>query len=191
MKQGYDWILAEYPETISKEQMYKLCHISKRTALYLLDSGLVPARNTGKETHRYAIATADVVRYLKARKRDPAKFQPPANWYRDKNKPPPGQPLYALIQLKNTAANRERLAKWLAHLPDALRAEDVRHITGYGHKKVDGWFHSGLLPSFNVRGKMLIPKAALIAFMLSTEFGGIRVAKEHEAALRKEMGRLK
>ena len=34
-------LLSELPETISKEQLCKLCHMSKSTALYLLESGLI------------------------------------------------------------------------------------------------------------------------------------------------------
>lgn len=36
------------PHTISKNQFYKICHISKRHAKYLLDSGLVKCVDSGK-----------------------------------------------------------------------------------------------------------------------------------------------
>lgn len=32
----------EVPELLSKEQFYKLCHISKSTALHLLRNGILP-----------------------------------------------------------------------------------------------------------------------------------------------------
>ena len=35
-------ILQQYPEYITKDQMYRICHISKKTCLFLLESGLVP-----------------------------------------------------------------------------------------------------------------------------------------------------
>lgn len=34
--------LKNYPDVMSKEQMRIVCHISKRTALYLLQLGLIP-----------------------------------------------------------------------------------------------------------------------------------------------------
>ena len=37
----YDEIRKQYPETISKDQFYRIAHISKATELYLLQSGLV------------------------------------------------------------------------------------------------------------------------------------------------------
>ena len=36
----YDAIRRAYPETISKEQFYRIAHISKATALHLLQNGL-------------------------------------------------------------------------------------------------------------------------------------------------------
>ena len=37
----YQWILDEYPEIITKEQLYKICHVSKKTALHYLVNGLI------------------------------------------------------------------------------------------------------------------------------------------------------
>lgn len=36
------------PETLNMEQFHKLCHISKKTARYLLRSGKVPCTYSGK-----------------------------------------------------------------------------------------------------------------------------------------------
>lgn len=38
-----------YPEIMSKEQMRIACHISKRTALYLLQFNLIPHTFTGRK----------------------------------------------------------------------------------------------------------------------------------------------
>jgi len=64
----------EIPSYISKEQFYKLCHISKATARKLLESGLVPAIDTHKPTKRYLIAQSDVERYLQERELFPEKY---------------------------------------------------------------------------------------------------------------------
>ena len=47
----------EVPDVISKELFRKLCHVSKRTAKYLLDSGKVPCKNTKQATHKYKISS--------------------------------------------------------------------------------------------------------------------------------------
>lgn len=59
MSQNIDYkaILKAYPETISKEQLYKLCHISKRMAKFYLDNGMIACTNTGHSTHKYIIRT--------------------------------------------------------------------------------------------------------------------------------------
>ena len=59
---SYDFakIKETYPEKIGLEQMRVICHISKKTARYLLKSGLVPCIDTGKKTRQYIINTKDV-----------------------------------------------------------------------------------------------------------------------------------
>lgn len=37
MDTDYSALLMEYPEIISKDQLYRICHISKRKATWLLD----------------------------------------------------------------------------------------------------------------------------------------------------------
>ena len=63
-KKERERILRDYPETISKEQFYELCQISKNHARELLTSGVVPCQITRRATHKYVIATADVIAYL-------------------------------------------------------------------------------------------------------------------------------
>ncbi|MFR1343626.1 MAG: helix-turn-helix domain-containing protein [Anaerovoracaceae bacterium] len=55
-------------DVIDKEQFYKICHISKSTARYLLQSGKVPCKYIGKRTRCYKIKKEDVIDYLKDRK---------------------------------------------------------------------------------------------------------------------------
>ena len=51
-------IKKQYPKTMSKDQLYRVAHISKATALYLLQSGAIPCKDTGKKTRRYTIKVA-------------------------------------------------------------------------------------------------------------------------------------
>ena len=69
----------QIPEMISKDQLYKICHVSKRKALWLLENGVIPCVDSGKKTRRFTIKTVDVVKYL--RKLDEGKI---------KELPPPG-----------------------------------------------------------------------------------------------------
>ena len=51
-RNDYEWVLDEYPEYITKEQLYKICKVSKKTAQKYLESGLIPSVCTGKKTHQ-------------------------------------------------------------------------------------------------------------------------------------------
>ena len=66
-------IKKQYPKTMSKDQLYRVAHISKATALYLLQSGAIPCKDTGKKTRRYTIKTDDVIEYLRQREICPEK----------------------------------------------------------------------------------------------------------------------
>lgn len=56
------------PEIITKDQLYKICHISKSTALYLRESGKTPYEYNGKKTRCYKIKKGDVIKYLENQK---------------------------------------------------------------------------------------------------------------------------
>lgn len=73
----YQKLCMEYPEKISKEQLYKICHISKRKASYLLENGLIPCQDSGKMTRKYTIALKDVATFIDARKTNPMRFDMP------------------------------------------------------------------------------------------------------------------
>ena len=53
-----DW--DSVPDVMNKDQFYRLCHISKSTALHLLKSGKVPFEWTGKKTRCYKIKKEDI-----------------------------------------------------------------------------------------------------------------------------------
>ena len=76
----YEEIKRTFPRTMSKDQFYQVAHISKATALYLLQSGLVPCKDSGKKTRRYTIKTTDVIAYLQDRILYPAKYAVSAGW---------------------------------------------------------------------------------------------------------------
>lgn len=77
----YQWVIDEYPPVITKDQLYKICHISKRTASHLLENGLIPCQCSGKKTRKYKIAIADVEEYLKRCDLTPNDYTALENWY--------------------------------------------------------------------------------------------------------------
>ena len=64
MATDYTYLYEEYPEVISADQLYRICHISKRKAKWLLEHGYIPCEDSGKKTRRYKIRLNDVIDYL-------------------------------------------------------------------------------------------------------------------------------
>lgn len=60
---------------ISKEQFCRDYHVGKATALWLIQTGLLPAIDTGRKTGRYLIADTDIQTYLHQRELDPKKYR--------------------------------------------------------------------------------------------------------------------
>ena len=46
----YGYLREQYPAVISKDQLYRICHISKRKAVWLLEHGVIPCEDPGKQT---------------------------------------------------------------------------------------------------------------------------------------------
>ena len=70
------------PVSYTHLQLYRICHISKSTALYLLQSGKIPCEYTGRKTRCYKIKKEDVIAYLENRKVFPESYSAPAGWYK-------------------------------------------------------------------------------------------------------------
>ena len=65
MATDYTYLYEEYPDVISADQLYRICHISKRKAKWLLEHGYIPCEDSGKKTRRYKIRLNDVIDYLR------------------------------------------------------------------------------------------------------------------------------
>lgn len=138
---SYQQILDEYPEYITKEQLYQICHISKKSAQNLLESGEIPCIDSGRKTHRFLIATADVVDYLQRRDSAP---RPAAD---------------------ETAVEKIRAA--LALYPDVLIVAQVSELTGRRSSTVTKWCRLNYIENIYAGGKNHIPKASLADFLVS------------------------
>ncbi len=138
---SYQQILDEYPEYVTKEQLYQICHISKKSAQNLLESGEIPCIDSGRKTHRFLIATADVVDYLQRRDSAP---RPAAD---------------------ETAVEKIRAA--LALYPDVLSVAQVSELTGRRSSTVTKWCRLNYIENIYAGGKNHIPKASLADFLVS------------------------
>ena len=175
-KSAYQWILDTYPETINKEQLYKLCHVSKKTAQHYLVNGIIPCVSTGKKTRQYTIRTADVVRFLEARDRDPVACLAPIGWYRQNATV--YQPRVHSPSMQRTL--KSALMRILQDYPDVLTSDQVAQVTGYHHETIVRWCGKKKLEFFCIKRSYLIPKVSLMEYLTENRCYAINdTAKEH------------
>ena len=158
--------LQGYPSYISKEQLCKICHISKRTALRLLEDGSIPCKSNGKQTRKYQIALADVEAFLLKRQA------------RIKINPREARNVYRPMSAEMKSLLPHVVTDWLEPYPDVLSVDEVVQITGYGSSSVVKWCKKENLQHYCIGRKFFVPKIWLQEFMLSERFWGIHV-KSH------------
>lgn len=162
-----DW--DSVPDVMNKDQFYRLCHISKSTALHLLKSGKVPCEWTGKKTRCYKIKKEDVRAYLEERAVYPELYSAPRGWYGGH---------YVAKLSKELPDNVLRqmhgyYAKLLSKYKDVVTIQDVVALTGYAKTTVNNWCNRGQLKSFRKGQLFYIPKIFLIGFFCSLTFRSI------------------
>ena len=167
----YDEIRRQYPETISKDQFYRIAHISKATALYLLQSGLVPCRDSGKKTRRYTIRIDDVIVYMIDRETHPEVYQATRFWYKERSVKSVSSVDFQNVPLKlsqkESKAFREYIEKRLEDYDDLMKVAEVVEVIGYSDTSVHRWCKDKKIKAFFVSNKFLIPKMSLVEFLLS------------------------
>lgn len=155
-----DW--DSVPDVMNKDQFYRLCHISKSTALHLLKSGKVPCEWTGKKTRCYKIKKEDVRAYLEERAVYPELYSAPRGWYGGHYvaKLSKELPEDVLRQMHNY------YAKLLGKYKDVVTVQEIVTLTGYAKTTVNNWCNRGELKSFRKGQLFYIPKIFLIDFFL-------------------------
>lgn len=154
------------PDTLSKEQFCKLCHISKANALELLKSGELPCIYNGKKTCCYQIYKKDARSYLESRAVVPEPRAAARGWY--SGRCGVGEPKELPDELK--AELREYYAALAAGFGDVMTTYDIVRFTGYGRSTVNNWCRSGHLKHFRKRNLDHVPKAFVLDFLCSLRF---------------------
>ena len=184
-------VLAQYPEYITKDQMYRICHISKKTCLFLLESGLVPNIDSGKKTRRFKIKTEDVIDYLKSRDDYPELYKASDGYYignGGKQKAPSFDEVFTKEDLERMRQYYEnRLRKY----PDVMTVEQVAQFTGYCKNSVGRWCSKQQVKCFFIRQRFYIPKEYLLDFLVSRYFIGIAVKSAKHQKFNREIRQLR
>ena len=160
-----DW--NNIPDTISKDQFCKICHMSKRTATKYLGSE-IPCSDNGKKTHRYAITKPDLIAFLE-RTSERQRISTITPVVRCSKTAFSNLPLSEQV----TSSMHEYYEQLIKSERDILRVADICKITGYGKTIVNTWFLSGNLRYVVIRGAKHTTKENLIDFMSSDAFDKI------------------
>lgn len=171
----YSELLKRYPPYVSKEQLYVICRISKRSAKYLLDNGIIPCVDTGKKTRRYRVALKDIIAYLKKRD-NTGNTQIPYGMTSSKSRKAKGpKTSYAqAILLGEEAEVRSYFEYIFAEFPDVLNTYDVTEMTGLSLNTVQRLIKSGTIHSLNVDRHHMVPKMYILDFVTSPKFLNIK-----------------
>ncbi len=152
----YEYLRQQYPETISMDQLYRICHISKRKAKWLLENGVIPCKDSGKQTRRFQIRLDDVIIFLERREAGLLQEDIPTGLFSsgDRTLEQPRQ------TLDSEALCAFLLERW-ADAPDMLTVPQAASLCGYGASAINRWVRDGLVDGVCYRGTNLISKESL------------------------------
>ena len=161
---------------ISLGQLYKMLHVSKRKAAWMLQNGIIPCTIRPTKTHRYIIRTADVEAYLQ-KKRAERRREIPVGIFNAKprkrtvmiNRQPvdtvTAAECYLALADEVKGEFRTHLEKRLQYFPDALSAEKAAEMIGYGKGMMLSHIKQKHIAAVKLCGRIVVPKAAIVDFL--------------------------
>lgn len=176
---GYDFLREEYPEMISMEQLYRICHISKRKAQWLLEHGVIPCEDSGKQTRRFRILLEDVINFLTKRDAGELDTMIPHGTFSSSSRSEP------YTYLNSEALFSLLIDRW-QDAPDMLTVKQAETICGYGTTTMNRWLQLCHVRGVTYYGVNLISKESLAEYLASPEGQRISVKSETHRLLLEE-----
>ena len=188
----YQELKEQYPEYISLDQLYRICRIAKRSAHYLVEHGIIPAIDTGKQTWRYQIAIDDVITYLKHREKFGSMIPPGAvtsRYGKRKNITAGNRKSFSELV---TQGQEQEIAEYFKFIygdcADVLTTNDIADMTGLDRSTILKLAKSGQIKSLMDKPKYFIPKQYLLEFVVTQRF---LEAKSNSELFKKILGGFK
>lgn len=163
---------------MSLEQLYKMLHVSKRKAAWILNNGIIPCQIRPTKTHRYIILREDVEAYLQ-KKRAERRKEIPVGIFNAKptkqkvvinnNRPMDTVDLAeCFITIADECKDdfRTHVEKRLQYFPDAITADKAADIMGYAKNTVHSYIQQKRIFAVQISGKYIVPKSALVEFLV-------------------------
>lgn len=162
----YSFLYDQYPEVITMDQLYRICHISKRKARWLLENGVISCKDSGKKTRRFKIKLEDVIEFLELRDAGFLNDMMPVGIFSSKGYGYP--PRQSRTRLDNGVLQVFLLDRWVDS-PDMLTVPQTAALCGYSAATIERWFQKDLLVGIHYRGMILLSKESLAEWLASDE----------------------
>lgn len=162
MKTPYCEIVEKYPNTITLDQFYRICHISKRKAKWLLDNGYLVCRVSGNAKRHYKIQTTDLVEFLIRTDGLTKNID-----YRGKrfSSVKVSRRQHVHYDCVDPQLLEQHLLELWVNEEDILPYSRVRQLVGYTMRTVGRWVAHGKVKAIRILSKPLILKESLAQFI--------------------------
>lgn len=178
MRKKYDKLRDQYPDYISLNQLRQICHIAKRSAVYLISNGIIPAIDTGKKTWRYQIAIDEVIRYLRRREQWGSMIPPGAV----SSRPPKIINHRTSLSYVMMSGDEKEVYSYFEQLytdtDDILTVPEITILTGLSNRTVLLMLRDGEIKSIDNSPRYIVPKQYLLEFVSSKRFIDIKSNSE-------------
>jgi len=184
----YAELKKQYPDFIYLDEVSRICKIAKRSARYLVENGIIPAIDTGKQTWRYQITIDDVIDYLKRREKFGSMIPPGAvtSRYKEREAKTSNRKSFAEFIKKGQEHKVGAYFKFIyAEYGEVLTTLEVAEMTGFHKNTVQKLAKAGHIKWLERRPTYLIPKQYLLDFVVTRRF---LEAKTDSEAFKKLLG---
>ena len=185
-------------DVISLEQLYKMLHISKRKASWMLQNGIIPCEIRNTQTHKYFIKRKDILEYIN--KNQIAKQQEipigifnynrTTNPHRTESQDSVcGGSFYSFEIIFNDEERelfKRMLENMLKEIPDVLTVKEVAELTGYNRKTILRYAKKKYIFTVSLKGRLCISKQSLIEYLSSDKaLKNVQKTRWHKIAILK------
>ena len=185
-------------EIISLEQLYKMLHISKRKAAWMLQNGIIPCEIRNTPTHKYSVKKEDVLAYMAKSDREKRKEIPIGIFNAKKTNNPrrtesPGSDCGGYfddtnykLRGKERARFKEMLENLLSAVPDTLTVDEVAELAGYHRRTILRYVQRKYIYAVNIMGKYYISKNSIINYLATDKaFKNTQKSEWHESMIKR------
>lgn len=166
-------------KTITAEEACQILHISKRKCAWMLQNGMIPCKDSGKKTRRYAILLNDVLAFKTDYETHPEKYFILVMFTADKTQKPGKRHQYYLSPDEVPHDFRDWLADEWYDLNEILMPKELEKILGYDNNSIRRWINRKWLKSIFAHGKEIIAVEWLIDFMCAHGFEIAKKSQKH------------